>query len=179
MVGWRTRAGVMLALASVAFLSVSGAARGGEPEPKVDRILVKKAAHTITLFAGDRALYETTVAIGPGGSGPKRKEGDSTTPVGRYHIVSKGPSKYRVFLGLDYPNADDKKRFALAVKEGNLPKNARIGGDVGIHGAPPQREWKSIHKSTDWTLGCVAVDDEEIDAIAKKVRVGTIVDIED
>jgi murein L,D-transpeptidase YafK len=106
-------------------------------------------------------------------------EGDKVTPVGRYRIVSKGPSRYHVFLGLDYPNAADRARFARAKAEGLLPANARIGGDVGIHGAPPQLEWKAVHKTVDWTLGCIAVDDDEIETIARATAIGTPVDIED
>lgn len=158
-------------------LGVSAHAREREAGVRADRIVVKKHEHTITLMNGETVLFRTNVAIGPGGDGPKLREGDSVTPVGRYHVVSKGPSRFHVFLGLDYPNADDRARFARLKAERKLPKDARIGGDVGIHGAPPQ--WKLGHKLVDWTLGCVAVDDDEIEKIAKATPVGTLVDIED
>lgn len=131
------------------------------------------------LYAGERKVASYSVAIGPGGSGPKTREGDQVTPVGRYHILSKNPSQFHIFMLLDYPNATDRERFARLKREGNLPRDATIGGAVGIHGAPKQREWKSSHKDFDWTLGCVAVDDDEIERIAKRVSIGTTVDIED
>ncbi len=153
--------------------------------PVVSRIAVAKNAHTMTLYGkktptSDEEMVATyRVAIGPGGAGVKKREGDEVTPVGRYHIVHKKPSKYRVFMLLDYPNAEDRARFEQQKATGAIPKDARIGGDVGIHGAPPQPEWKSVHKETDWTLGCIAVDDDEIEAIAKIVPEGTVVDIRD
>ena len=131
------------------------------------------------LFAGDVSVASYRVAIGPGGMGPKRQEGDQVTPVGRYHIVHKAPSQFHIFMLLDYPNASDRERFAQLKRDGVLSANATIGGAVGIHGAPRQAEWKRSHKEYDWTLGCVAVDDDEIERIAAQVEAGTVVDIED
>ncbi len=168
---------------ALVFATFGLAAHFAPSKESVSRILVEKKAHTMTLFArrddGEATLATYRVAIGPGGAGEKLREGDSVTPVGHYHIVFKKPSAYRVFMLLDYPNADDRARFAKLKASGALPKAARIGGDVGIHGAPPQPEWKTIHKDYDWTLGCVAVDDEEIESIAKIVPEGTPVDIRD
>lgn len=172
---------VALALAVLALFMEPPARASGQAskEPRVDRIVVHKGDHSLALFAGETEVFRTKVAIGPGGAGPKLQEGDKVTPVGRYHIVSKSPSRYHVFMGLDYPNAVDRARFAELKRAGTLPKDATIGGDVGIHGSPPQKVWKPLHKTVDWTLGCVAVDDDEIEAIAKRVAVGTVVDIED
>lgn len=144
-----------------------------------DHISIHKNAHTMELSSNGAIVATYSVAIGPGGSGPKEREGDKVTPVGRYHIVSRSPSVFHIFMRLDYPNADDRARFAELKKNGTLPKNATIGGDVGIHGAPAQAEWKKIHKTVDWTLGCIAVDDDEIEKVAAMVPDGTVVDIED
>jgi murein L,D-transpeptidase YafK len=172
-------AGAALCLAALAASPPSnGASVTAELRaPAVDRIVVRKSDHKITLFAGEVVAFETTVAIGPGGAGPKLREGDQVTPVGRYRILAKSPSRFRTFMRLDYPNADDRARFAKLKAAGVLPKHARIGGDIGIHGPLPGYE--AGNKLADWTLGCVAVDAEEIDAIAKLAPVGTIVDIVD
>jgi murein L,D-transpeptidase YafK len=170
------------ALVCVGLGCFSGKADGrasGAPTEAIDRIVVKKGEHSITLYAGERAVFSTKVAIGPGGTGPKLREGDKVTPVGRYKILSKTPSRFHTFMRLDYPNADDQARFQRLKKEGTLPAEATIGGDIGIHGAPPQVIWKPVHKLADWTLGCVAVDDDEIEAIARRTPVGTVVDIVD
>lgn len=160
-------------------------AASGTTEPTVTRVRIRKAAHELTLLSERRgtetvvAVYR--VAIGPGGAGPKRKEGDMVTPIGRYHVTTHQPSQYRVFLRLDYPNADDQRRFAASRDRGDLPRTARIGGDIGIHG-PPVTLSASVRESLkehDWTAGCIAVDDDEIRAIGARVRDGTPVDIED
>lgn len=150
------------------------------PAP-VNRVLIKKNDHTMQLLAGDKVVASYKVAIGPGGSGPKRREGDMTTPVGRYHVVGHQPSKYKVFLRLDYPNADDVRRFNTLKARGDLPSTAKIGGDIGIHGPPVALPdfVKSNMNAVDWTAGCIAVGDDEISEVARLVRDGTIVDIED
>jgi murein L,D-transpeptidase YafK len=155
------------------------ATAGADAQPKASRVVVKKNAHEVVLYRGDTVMKRYSAAIGPGGAGFKQREGDKVTPVGHYHITMHQPSQFHQFLRLDYPNADDRMRFAKLVASGALPKEAHIGGDIGIHGAPAAREWKAIHKTVDWTLGCVAVDDAEIDEIGSLVADGTAVDIED
>jgi murein L,D-transpeptidase YafK len=170
-----------IVLASPPTRAIPLGAAGTAAAPGITRVSIRKNAHTLTLFAGDQPFKTYAAAIGPGGSGPKRKEGDMVTPVGRYHVTMRQPSQYRVFLRLDYPNAHDRARFNEAKAAGALPKNARIGGDIGIHG-PPVRlpaEIKSKIKDVDWTAGCIAVDEDEIDEISKLVPDGVVVDIED
>lgn len=172
------RTGVLVLL-SVLFggRPAEGSVQSAPKNVTVDRVEIEKGAHTITLFAKEQVVFKTSVAIGPGGAGPKLREGDKVTPVGRYRIVSKGPSRFRTFMGIDYPNAEDRRRFAKLKAEGQLPKAATIGGDIGIHGPLPNYE--AMNKLADWTLGCIAVDPEEIDLIARITPVGTVVEIRD
>lgn len=168
----------------VALLLTNGAAPSANAAPArsaVTRVVIKKESHTLELFAGDMRVSTYKVAIGPGGMGPKRREGDMTTPVGRYHVISHQPSQYKVFLRLDYPNATDFRRFNEAKASGALDKSARIGGDIGIHGPPVAipEPLKSALKLGDWTAGCIAVNDDEITEISRLVKDGTVVDIED
>jgi murein L,D-transpeptidase YafK len=163
-----------LVLAASALLLLGAPARAA-PAARAARVLVDKRAHTLTLFDGRGDVIAVfPVSLGPGGSGPKQREGDMRTPVGRYHVTMHQPSVYKVFLRLDYPNREDWARFRRLEREGELPKGARIGGDIGIHGgtAPSLR-------GQDWTLGCVAVDDAQIAEIARLVPDGTVVDIEE
>jgi murein L,D-transpeptidase YafK len=138
------------------------------------KIVIKKNAHELSLYRGDILMKTYKVAIGPGGSGFKHREGDRVTPVGHYHVTMHQPSQFHQFLRLDYPNAEDRVRFEKTHAPGES-----IGGDIGIHGSPPQLGWKPIHKTVDWTLGCIAVDDDEIDEIGSRVADGTPVEIED
>lgn len=166
----------------VPFLLAAVPPAGAAPAPKrITRIHVVKSTHLLELFAGDELVASYVASLGPGGAGPKTREGDRVTPVGRYHVIMHQPSEYRVFLRLDYPNAADRARFADLKKKGVLPAHATIGGDIGIHG-PPIRledEDKRALQGQDWTLGCVAVMDDEIRDIARRVPDGTPVDIED
>ena len=157
-------------------------AAGGESKRAVARVLIQKKNHTMKLLAADGAeVASYSVAIGPGGLGPKRQEGDMTTPVGHYHVAMRQPSQYKIFMLLDYPTAEDFKRFNASKAKGELPANARIGGAIGIHGPPVSvpGPLKGAMKLTDWTAGCIAVDDDEISEVAKLVKDGTAVDIED
>jgi murein L,D-transpeptidase YafK len=153
------------------------------PTSKVSAIRIHKVRHAMELHYKDGAVAEYPVSLGPGGAGPKHREGDRVTPVGHYKIVNRGPSKYfKIFMRLDYPNAEDRKRFLALKASGELPPHATIGGDIGIHGGTrpglnhdPQTpiEWR------DWTLGCIGVEDAEILEIATRTPDGTPVDIDD
>jgi murein L,D-transpeptidase YafK len=166
-----------LAAAAAAVAFVFSTAWGGSP--RATRVHIKKSAHTMELLDGERVLERYTVAVGPGGAGPKHREGDRVTPVGRYHVVQRGPSSaFHVFMLIDYPNAADRARFRRMRAAGDLPPGATIGGDVGIHGGNPDG-WTSADDVRDWTLGCIAVTDAEIERVAALVVNGTIVDIED
>ena len=145
--------------------------------PKVTRVHVKKSTKTMELFDGDTLVATYSVAVGRGGAGPKKMEGDNVTPVGRYHVVKHMPSHLRIFLSLDYPNADDRARFEELKKKGELPKNATIGSWIGIHGEPP--EAKPFKKAEYQSHGCVVLEDKEIDVVARMVPDGAQVDIED
>jgi murein L,D-transpeptidase YafK len=146
----------------------------------IARLHVSKTTRLLTAYAANGTVVLTRqVALGSGGVGYKLQEGDRITPVGRYHVVLHAWSAWHEFMLLDYPNADDRARFARLKAAGKLAAGATIGGQVGIHGSPRQQEAKPTHKLYDWTLGCVALDDDEIAELAKLVRNGTIVDIEE
>ncbi|HSO36891.1 MAG TPA: L,D-transpeptidase family protein, partial [Labilithrix sp.] len=86
-------------------LSLLGAGTPPAPTPKVTRVHVDKSARTMKLLDGDTVVATFAVAVGRGGAGPKKREGDSVTPIGRYRVVKHLPSHLRIFLQLDYPNA--------------------------------------------------------------------------
>jgi murein L,D-transpeptidase YafK len=168
----------LLSLVTFATLSPEESARAsGTSRRHATKILVSKSGHEMKLFDGTELLGTYTVSIGPGGTGPKLREGDRVTPVGNYHVTWKGPSRFGTFMLLDYPNADDRARFARLKAAGAIAKSARIGGDVGIHGGGPV--YAKGDEIQDWTLGCVAVDDEQIKEVAPMVAPGTLVVIED
>ena len=123
------------------------------------------------LHAGGKVIRRYKVALGQGGLPPKEREGDARTPEGRYFIDAKYEhSAYHKALHVSYPNPEDRKR---AAKLGVPP-----GGAIMIHGLPNGKGWVGAgHRLYDWTLGCIAVTDEEIDQVWKLVPVGTPVEI--
>lgn len=174
----RIRCLTLFVLAALAFAGPSRAA----PRKPITRVHVVKSKHVLELLSGEEVVATYPAQMGMGGAGPKIREGDTKTPVGRYHIVSRQPSEYRLFLRLDYPNAEDRARFARMKKSGELPPSAKIGGDIGIHGPPiglTKGFAEEVLVKDDWTVGCVGVSDRAIQEIAARVPIGTIVDIED
>jgi len=172
----------VLLLAFALLSSAPAAAESSSGAAHVTRMHLAKGTHTLTLFDGDKVVAVFQASIGPGGPGFKRREGDNVTPVGKYHVIGHQPSQYRIFLRLDYPNADDRARFAALKANGELPPNARIGSDIGIHGTPQAHEYdaeRASFRGADWTAGCIAVQDDEIDRIAAWVPDGTVIEIDD
>ena len=168
---------VLLVVSFVTLSPEESARASGGSGRRATRIMVTKSTHEMKLYDHDELLGTYTVSIGPGGTGPKLREGDRVTPVGTYHVTWKGPSRFGTFMLLDYPNSEDRARFARLKATGAIAKNARIGGDVGIHGGGPV--YAKGDEIQDWTLGCVAVDDEQIKEVSSLVAPGTTVLIED
>ncbi len=148
----------------------SGNAQTPPSAHKADRILILKSAHTLTLLSNGQAIKTYKVALGDP-KGPKLQAGDKRTPEGTYFIDAKNPqSLFHRALHLSYPNAADRER---ARKLGVRP-----GGDIEIHGLPAQYAWMgAAHRTIDWTTGCIAVTNPEIDEIWTYVSVGTPVEI--
>ena len=142
-------------------------AQTGADHPAADRILVLKAAHTMELLHHGQVLRTYQVALGDP-HGPKVQAGDKKTPEGMYFVDAKNAnSLFHRALHLSYPSAADRER---ARKLGVHP-----GGDIEIHGLPKQYAWLgAAHRRIDWTTGCIAVTNAEIDEIWNMVPVGTL-----
>ena len=138
---------------------------------QADRIVVVKSQRTLTLLHAGRPLKVYKVALGGNPVGPKTREGDNKTPEGSYIIDSRNArSQFHLSLHISYPNAADRAR---ARRLGVNP-----GGDIMIHGLPPQWAWLgAAHRKTDWTLGCIAVTNPEIEEIWALVPIGTPIEI--
>jgi len=136
-----------------------------------DKLVIEKAARRLMLIAKGEVLKTYKIALGGNPVGPKEKQGDNKTPEGTYFIDSRNKdSHYHRSLHISYPNEKDKKR---AEKLGVSP-----GGDIMIHGIKKGFSWVGdAHAEVDWTKGCIAVTDEEIEEIGKVVPNGTIVEI--
>jgi murein L,D-transpeptidase YafK len=137
----------------------------------VDRLVVYKHEHKLVLISGGRELRSYRVALGGEPIGPKTRQGDHRTPEGSYVLDSRNPNShfYKAFH-ISYPNPKD---MAVAKKLGLSP-----GGDIMLHGLPKEYAFVGkAHTLHDWTDGCIAISNEEMDEIWKLVRVGTPIDI--
>jgi len=134
---------------------------------RADRIVIDKTARTLQLLRDGRPLKTYRVSLGGAPVGAKQREGDQRTPEGEYRIDYRNPqSSYHLALHISYPSADDTRR---AQQAGVAP-----GGDIMIHGAPNGLGWIGrLHRLRDWTAGCVAVTDHEIEEIWRAVPDGT------
>lgn len=144
-----------------------------DPKLAIDGIRVEKAAHRLYLLSEETAVKSYRVALGWGGAGPKRQEGDGVTPVGSYKLTGRlATSPWHVLIGVSFPNYEDVKRFAALKQAGEVPHDANIGFGIALHGRP-KGALDGEHKKTDWTAGCIAVDNDEIEEIAGLVKTGT------
>jgi murein L,D-transpeptidase YafK len=140
-------------------------------EAKADRIVVEKGARTLTLFRGTTQLKVYRVALGRAPVGPKREEGDHRTPEGSYLIDRrKADSDFHLALHISYPNQDDVAQASA--------RSVSAGSDIMIHGLPNGSGWiGALRRRKNWTDGCVAVTDQEIEEIWRAVPDGTAVEI--
>lgn len=151
---------------------------GSSTTAAVTEIHIDKSDHTLKLLAGTDVVRTYKVAIGSGGMGPKNYEGDKTTPTGTYRVVSRWKGLFHQFLSVSYPNAEDRKRFAALKAKGGVPAGRGVGFGIGIHGVG-SKPLNGVHKAVDWTHGCIALDDDEIDELSKLVKDGTKIVITD
>jgi murein L,D-transpeptidase YafK len=138
---------------------------------QADKILIEKKERRLTLISKGKVLKTYQIALGGNPDGPKERQGDNKTPEGIYVIDARNKnSQYHRSLHISYPNEKDKKR---AKKLGASP-----GGDIMIHGIKNGFSWVGdLHTEVDWTKGCIAVTDEEIEEIDALVPHGTVVEI--
>jgi len=143
------------------------ASRGGN---KV--VLVDKVAHILYVYQSGKAIRSYDVEFGPNWMAHKERAGDKATPEGNYHITSKkagGGTGYHKAMLLDYPNAEDRARFAQLKRQGLISRRTGIGNLIEIHG--------NGGRGFDWTSGCVGMRDRDIDDLFRVVGSGTRVTI--
>ncbi len=134
--------------------------------PEVTRVVVFKSQRTLHLLSGKRVLKSYNIGLGFAPVGDKLVEGDGRTPEGLYYIDRRNPnSDFHLSIGINYPNIHD---VAEAKKLGKSP-----GSDIFIHG----RGNPVDALMRDWTWGCIAVTNDEIEEIYSMVRNGTPVAI--
>jgi len=183
--GWTS----VLALATlvVSALATQAGAQGAL------RLVILKRQHLLEVVQGDRILRLYRVSLGFSPFGAKQIRGDGKTPVGIYMVYDKRPSdRFRWFLALNYPASQDADRafnaglisadtwadIYLAEKRGDRPPfSTALGGLVGIHGTGAGGRKAQLRLISDWTDGCIALADRDIDELYATIPVGTTVEI--
>ena len=161
--GWLGRIVVVALLLGVAacapskFKTYSG--------PQVTQVVVNKGARQMLLMHGNTVLKAYRIGLGNEPIGHKQYEGDGKTPEGLYYIDRRNPnSRYHLSVGISYPNEADKARA--------LAQGVQVGSDIFIHGQGPEGRVSSKARR-DWTVGCIAVTDAEVEDIYAMVPDGT------
>jgi len=159
-------------------------------------LLVLRSQHELIVKQNGMTLRTFKVAFGSGGKKAKRREGDHTTPKGKYQINRvRDSDRFHVFIQLNYPNMNDAKRALKnhsisrqqyrdildAHNKGKLPpQNTALGGAIGLHGIGLETKDKiEIHQVADWTQGCIAMRNNEIEELSRYIDVGTAITIID
>lgn len=161
---------VIIALLLVLVTGISGCASKFKSYngPEVTRVIVMKGDRRMHLLHHDKVLKSYDFDLGFAPVGDKKIEGDGKTPEGRYFIDRRNPnSDFHLSVGISYPNEADIRE---ALELGKKP-----GGDIFIHGRPNGRARAKL--ASDWTAGCIAVTNKEIERIYAMVRDGTPIDI--
>jgi murein L,D-transpeptidase YafK len=135
----------------------------------VDSVVVFKNKREMVVYGKGKKLKTYIISLGTKPVSKKRSQGDFKTPEGKYIINDKNPnSVYHKNLGISYPNNEDRK-YARA-------HNLQTGGDVKIHGLPNKPKYKTeAYLNNDWTWGCIAISNEEIDELYKNVKIGSVI----
>ncbi len=141
-------------------------------QQKADRVVVVKSKRLMMLMKENQVLKQYRISLGKNPEGHKAQVGDAKTPEGEYMLDWRNPkSKFHLSIHISYPNEQDTVN---ALKSGVQP-----GGNVMIHGLPKGMGWLGgIHAYIDWTNGCIAVTNEEMEEIWKSVPDGTPIRIE-
>jgi len=136
-------------------------------------LVVRKQSRTMSVFQGTKPVKKYKVVLGHDPRNDKLMQGDKCTPEGVYRVVTKYPHrKWQKFILLDYPTPENWLKFAQAKQRGKIPWDANIGGDIGIHGTDD--ELKNL-LGENWTEGCIALRNGDIEEVYRLVRPGTLV----
>jgi murein L,D-transpeptidase YafK len=160
------------------------------PCPAEKSIEIDKSKHRLMIMENGKPLQTFSCAIGKGKNDKKERMGDNRTPEGEYRIVAVNKkSEFHIFLHLSYPNPVDienghskgligdslYKAMKADCANGRLPsQTTALGGNVGIHGLKKGWGWIGrLHTLVDWTRGCIALTDGQIEEIASHIGIGT------
>jgi murein L,D-transpeptidase YafK len=157
------------------------------PCHRIEHLIIHKGERRLWAHCEGGAVVTLPVALGRGLAGPKRNQGDQRTPEGDYRLVGAAKSsRYYRFVAIDYPSTSDADRALAeaqiteadharildAHRRGLLPPfDTSLGGDIGFHGEG--QRWRGESRHLDWTFGCIALSDVDLDFLIERAPPGT------
>lgn len=141
------------------------------------KLIVSKSAYKMYVVKGNLMLKTYPVVFGFNPKDDKLKEGDGCTPEGVFHLRSMYPhNKWTKFIWIDYPNQESWQKFNAAKLAGKIPQKATIGGQVGIHGVPENKDaW--IDNKENWTLGCISMKNKDVNDLFQSITTETLLEV--
>jgi murein L,D-transpeptidase YafK len=125
-------------------------------------VLIDKSDYKLSFIHADTVVKEYPVVLGYNPVGDKMQEGDYKTPEGTFGVRSKYPhGSWKYFIWIDYPNEESWTKFNKRKADGTIGKNAKIGGEVGIHGTPDGMDYLLTQKE-NWTFGCISLSRKDV-----------------
>lgn len=125
-------------------------------------VLIDKSDYQLSIIHADTVVKWYPVVLGYNPVGDKMQEGDYKTPEGVFGVRDKYPHKnWKYFIWIDYPNEESWKRFEQRKKDGTISKDAKIGGEIGIHGTPEGGDGL-INDGQNWTFGCISLKRDHV-----------------
>jgi murein L,D-transpeptidase YafK len=140
-------------------------------------VVIIKSTYELKVYDQDGWFGTYPVVFGSKSLGDKMMEGDRKTPEGTYHIASKRPhEKWDKMMLIDFPLKSDFDKFNQRKANGLVPKNAKLGGGIAIHGTWPHDDM-AVDLFQNWTNGCIALKNEDVDELYDMLPVGTTITI--
>jgi murein L,D-transpeptidase YafK len=162
---------MMRIILTAIFIQLASSAWGNAKLPLAESVLIDKSQRKMWLIASGQRYREYSISLGDDPIGHKEQEGDEKTPEGNYSIDYRNPeSSYHLSLHINYPKKEDEDNAKI--------KDLDPGGNIFIHGLPNGLELPhGEYKGRDWTDGCIAVDNRDIEEIWVLVKDGTPIEI--
>ncbi len=159
-------------------LKLSDVIKSSDVDANKLAINIDKSEYKLSVIVDTKVLKEYPVVFGKNPIDDKLMQGDKCTPEGTFKIVSKYPHKsWSKFIWINYPNDGSWRKHNAAKNEGIIPKDANIGGEIGIHGVPKGMD-KLIDLQFNWTLGCISLKNKDVDELYPYISKSTVIIIQ-
>jgi murein L,D-transpeptidase YafK len=138
-------------------------------------IIIDKSDYFLTVMVDSQVIKQYPMVLGGNPVDDKRMQGDQCTPEGKFLVRTKYPHRsWEKFIWIDYPNQESWKKFNVAKASGDIPDDASIGGEIGIHGVPGNAD-ELIDLGVNWTLGCISLKNKDINDFYPYVDAGMLI----